>query len=203
MENSTKYLIIVGISIVLFIPILFGIYVQFFFIRDINPSLIFFFLFGLLILLAIGRFIEICIFNKDNVQLMRKHDVTNALINGNNRLVIWVFFPLTMIMEELIFRYYLVGFLIKSLNLEIVSVLFISSLIFSLYHIHTWFSFKNLTLLLINLLFPFLMGIYLGFVLLNFGIIACILIHSILAFSLYYSIYRRYFRIEKNIKKRE
>lgn len=134
---------------------------------------------------------------------MRKHDVTNALINGNNRIVILVFFPLTMIMEELIFRYYLVGFLINSLNLEIVSVLFISSLIFSLYHIHTWFSFKNLTLLLINLLFPFLMGIYLGFVLLNFGIIACILIHSILAFSLYYSIYRRYFRIEKNIKKRE
>ncbi|MFX1501949.1 MAG: CPBP family intramembrane glutamic endopeptidase [Promethearchaeota archaeon] len=123
---------------------------------------------------------------------MRKHDVTNALINRNNRIVIWVFFPLTMIMEELIFRYYLIGFLNYSLNLEDFSVILISSLIFSLYHIHTWFSFKNLTILLVNLIYTFLMGLYIGYLFLNIGIIPSILIHYVLALSLYYNIYKRY-----------
>jgi len=194
LENSNKYIIIGVISTFLFIPILFGVYVQYIFVREFDPFLILFFLFGLLILLTIGKLIEIFIFNNDSIELMRKHDVMNALINRNNRIVIWLFFPLTMIMEELIFRYYLIGFLSDSLNLDVISVIFISSLIFSLYHIHTWFSFKNLTFLLINLVYPFLMGLYIGYIFLNLGIIPCILIHYILSFYLYYNIYRRYFR---------
>ncbi len=194
MENSTKYIIIGVISIFLFIPMIFGVYVQYIFVSVFDPFLILLLLIGILVLIAIGKVIEIFIFNKDNIELMRKHDVMNVLINKNNRIVIWLFFPLTMIMEELIFRYYLIGFLSNSLNLELVSVIFISSVIFSLYHIHTWFSFKNITILLINLSYPFLMGLYLGYIFLNLGIIPCILIHYILAFFLYYNIYRRYFR---------
>ncbi|MFX1366430.1 MAG: type II CAAX prenyl endopeptidase Rce1 family protein [Promethearchaeota archaeon] len=125
---------------------------------------------------------------------MRKHDVTNALIEGNNRKIILIFLPLTMIMEELIFRYYLIGILINSLNLDDLSVIFISSLIFSLYHFHAWFSYKNRTLLLVNLIYPFLMGLYLGYMFLSFGIIFCILIHYLLVFYLYYNISKRYFR---------
>ena len=195
MENSFKYIIIVIISAILFIPMFFGVYIEHLFVRELNFYSILFLLSGLLILLSIGKLIEIFIFNKKIIELMKKHDVTNALINKDNRIIIWLFFPLTMIMEELIFRYYLISFLIYSIKLEVISVIFISSLVFSLYHIHTWFSFKNITILMINLGYPFLMGIFIGYIFLRFGIIPCILIHYILAFSLYYHIYRKYFKI--------
>jgi membrane protease YdiL (CAAX protease family) len=198
LENSVKYIIITVISICLFIPIVFGLYIQNIMVIIIDPIFILPFLFGSLILLSLGKLIEIFIFNMKNVEMMRKHDVMNALINKENRIVIWFFFPLTMIMEELIFRYYLIGFLINSLNLDYISVILISAIVFSLYHIHTWFSFKNLTILMINLVYPFLMGLYLGYIFLNLGILPCILIHYILAFFLYFSLYRRYFKDKNN-----
>ncbi len=173
---------------------IFGVYIQFTFISVSDPFFILPFIIGFFLLLLLGKLIEIFIFNNENIEFMRKHDVMSALINNNNRIVIWFFFPLTMIMEELIFRYYSIGFLIISLNLGVVPVILISSFIFSIYHIHTWFSFKDLTLLLVNLVYPFLMGLYIGYVFLNLGIIPCILIHYILAFFLYYNLYKRYFR---------
>ncbi|MFX1379111.1 MAG: CPBP family intramembrane glutamic endopeptidase [Promethearchaeota archaeon] len=194
MENSNKYIIIGILSIFLIMPMILGVYVQYIFVRTLDIFIFLFFLFGLVTLFIIGKLIHNYIFNKDSIELMRKHDVTNALINRNNRIVIWLFFPLTMVMEELIFRYYLIGFLIDSLKLDVLSVIFISSLIFSLYHIHTWFSYKNLTILITNLVYTFLMGLYIGFLFLNIGIVPCILIHYTLAFSLYYNIYKRYFK---------
>ncbi|MDX1799064.1 MAG: CPBP family intramembrane glutamic endopeptidase [Candidatus Lokiarchaeia archaeon] len=194
MEYSGKYVIIAVISFFLFIPMIFGVYIQYTSITVLDPFFILPFLLGLVALIILGKFIEIFIFNNENIELMRNHDVMNALINKNNRIVIYLFFPLTMIMEELIFRYYLIGFLSISLNFDEISVILISSVVFSLYHIHTWFSFKNLTILLINLVYPFLMGLYLGYIFLNLGILPCILIHYILAFFLYYSLYRRYFK---------
>jgi membrane protease YdiL (CAAX protease family) len=173
---------------------IFGVYIQYSFTSVIDPTFILPFLLGFSVLIILGKLIEIFIFNNETIELMRKHDVMNALINKDNRIVIWLFFPLTMIMEELIFRYYLIGFLSNSLNLDLVSVILISSVIFSLYHIHTWFSFKNITILIINLVYPFLMGLYIGYIFLNLGFIPCILIHYILAFSLYYNLYKRYFR---------
>ncbi len=173
---------------------IFGVYIQYTFISVLDPFFILPFLLGFLVLIIFGKLIEKFIFNNENIELMRNHDVMNALIHNNNRIVIWFFFPLTMIMEELIFRYYSIGFLIISLNLDVVPVILISSLIFSLYHIHTWFSFKDLTILLLNLAYPFFMGLYIGYVFLNLGIIPCILIHYILAFFLYYNLYRRYFK---------
>jgi hypothetical protein len=173
---------------------IFGVYIQYTFISVLDPFFIIPFILGFLALIILGKLIEKFVFNDEKIELMRNHDVMNALINNNSKKVIWFFFPLTMIMEELIFRYYTIGFLIISLNLEVISVIFISSVIFSLYHIHTWFSFKDLTILLVNLVYPFLMGLYIGYVFLNLGILPCILIHYILAFFLYYSLYVRYFK---------
>lgn len=171
-----------------------GVFNQYIFISVIDPFFILPFLLGFFALIIFGKLIEIFIFNDENVELMRNHDVMNALINKNSKIVIWFFFPLTMIMEELIFRYYSIGILSISLNLEIIPVILISSLIFSLYHIHTWFSFKDITILLVNLVYPFLMGLYIGYIFLNLGILPCIIIHYILAFFLYYSLYKRYFK---------
>ncbi|MFW9818580.1 MAG: type II CAAX prenyl endopeptidase Rce1 family protein [Candidatus Thorarchaeota archaeon] len=177
---------------------IFGVYKQYIFLCVWDSLFILLVVMGFVLLITLGKLIEIFIFNNDNIELMRKHDVMNALINKENRIVIWLFFPLTMIMEELIFRYYLIGFLINSLNYEVISVILVSSVIFSLYHIHTWFSFRNLTILLINLGYPFLMGLYIGYIFINLGILPCILIHYILAFFLYFNLYKRYFKTKSN-----
>jgi hypothetical protein len=46
---------------------------------------------------------------------------------------------------------------------------------------------------LINLGIPFFLGIYNGFILINLGILPCIIIHYVVVMILYYNIYRRYF----------
>lgn len=198
MENSVKYIIIVIISTILFIPMFFGVYIEHLLVRELNFYSILFLLSGLLILLSIGKLIEIFIFNRKNIELMKKHDVTNALINNDNRIIIWLFFPLTMIMEELIFRYYLISFLIYSIKLEVTSVIFISSFFFSMYHFHTWFSYKSVPILLVNLSFPFLLGLFNGYIFLTLGIIPCIIVHFTVAFLLYYNIYVKYTKNNKN-----
>jgi len=176
----------------------FGVYIEHLFVKELNFYSILFLLSGLLILLFIGKLIENFVFDIKKIELMKNHDVTNALISNNNRIVIWVFFPLTMIMEELIFRYYLIGFLFYSIKLEVISVIFISSFLFSMYHIHTWFSYKSVPILLINLSFPFLLGLFNGYVFLTLGIIPCIIVHFTVAFLLYYNIYVKYTKNNKN-----
>ena len=64
------------------------------------------------------------------------------------------------IMEELIFRYYLLGFLALTLHLELAISILISSLVFSLYHIHTWFTFKSSKILLINISYTLILGLF-------------------------------------------
>jgi membrane protease YdiL (CAAX protease family) len=98
-----------------------------------------------------------------------------------------------MINEELLFRYYLIGFLVNQLKYGIIAAIIISSLLFSLYHIHCWFSFKNLRILMLNLIYSFLLGLYNSYVVIILGIFPCILIHFGLALSLYYDLYKKYY----------
>ncbi|MFX1572467.1 MAG: type II CAAX prenyl endopeptidase Rce1 family protein [Promethearchaeota archaeon] len=132
---------------------------------------------------------------------MKDHDIIEVFINNHNQIIVWVFFPIIMIIEELIFRYYLIGFLFFILGLESFLLILSSSLIFSLYHIHTWFVIKNLRLRLINLSNPFLLGLFNGYLFLKLGIIPCILVHYFLALFLYYNLYRRYFKRENEENK--
>ena len=104
------------------------------------------------------------------------------------------FFPIIMIIEELIFRFYIIAILINQVELEALVAVFISSLVFSIFHIHTWFSYKSLRILLVNLIFPFLLGLYNGYIFLTMGIIPCVIIHYIIVLNLYYNLYKRYFR---------
>ena len=172
----------------------FGLFLEYFTIIELDWFIFLIFIIGLLVLLFMGKIIEIFAYSNKNVEVIRKQDVINAFINKNNGEIIWFFFPIIIIIEELIFRYYGIGFLIHILELESVSAIFISSIAFSLFHIHIWFRYKNLTILLINLGYPFLMGMYNGYIFLKLGIIPCILIHYIIALSMYYNIYRRYFK---------
>ncbi|MFX1329621.1 MAG: CPBP family intramembrane glutamic endopeptidase, partial [Promethearchaeota archaeon] len=163
---------------------------------EINGYIVLIFIIGIIILLFLSKIIEVFAYNNENVEVIKKQDVINAFINRNNRVIIWFFFPMIIIIEELVFRYYTIGFLVYSLKLESVVVIFISSLIFSVFHIHIWFRYKDLTVLVINLGYPFLMGLYFGYIFLKLGIIPCIIVHFIIAISLYYNIYRRYFKIK-------
>jgi membrane protease YdiL (CAAX protease family) len=124
-------------------------------------------------------------------ELMKQHDVVKALINGNDRIVLLVFLPLTMIMEEFIFRYYLIGILLNELKLGLILAVLISSVIFSLYHLHIWFKFKNLKILISYLISSFLLAIYNGYLLITLGIFVCIIVHTILVFILYYNLYKK------------
>ncbi len=196
MENIRKYAIICTISIILIIPIFFEVFIDFLFIWQINIDIFLILLLGLFGLLFIGKLIEIFVFNSQNIEIMKKHDVINALIKKNNKLVLWIFFPITMIMEELIFRYYLISVIILLFKLDFFSSILISSIIFSLYHIHTWFFFKNLTILIINLIYSFILGLFNGFVFLTLGLFPCIIFHSAIAFFFYYNIFRRYFKMK-------
>ncbi|MFX1388395.1 MAG: type II CAAX prenyl endopeptidase Rce1 family protein, partial [Promethearchaeota archaeon] len=180
--------------IILTTPMFFGVYLEYFTIKELDWFIIVIFIIGLLVLLFLGKIIEIFGYNNKNVEVMRKQDVINTFINKNNKIIIWFFFPIIIIIEELIFRYYSLGILVHVLELDSIIAIPISSLIFSLFHIHIWFRYKNLTILLINLGYPFLMGLYIGYVFLKLGIIPSIIIHYTIALTLYYNIYRRYFK---------
>jgi hypothetical protein len=189
-----KYVILSSLLIILTIPMFFRVFVEYLSIKEINWCVILIFVIGLLMLLFLSKILETFAYNKKNIGVIRKQDVMNALINRNNKLIVWLFFPMIIIIEELIFRYYVFGILVQLLELETFIAILLSSLVFSLFHIHVWFRYKNLEILLVNLVYPFLLGLYLGYLFLKLGIFPCIVIHFLIALSSYYNIYRKYFR---------
>ena len=191
MKLGKKYLAIISTVILLLIPIFFGIYANFLTVSEISLEIMLLLLIGFVLLLALGKVMEMFLYGKKSKEEMKQHDVIKAFLNEEGKIVLLVFFPLTMIMEELIFRYYLIGFLLSPLNLEIISTIMISSLIFSLYHIHTWFRFKDLKILISYLIFSFLLGIYNAYLLFALGIFACIIVHFSLVFVIYYNLYKK------------
>ena len=191
MKFGVKYLAITVVAILLIIPIFFGIYIDFLFVSEFSLGIIIFLLIGFVFLLGFGKMMEILMYSEKSKELMKQHDVVKALLNGNDISVLLVFFPLTMIMEEFIFRYYLIGILLFELKLGLFLAILISSLIFSMYHLHIWFKFKNLKILISYLISSFLIAIYNACLLITLGMFACIIAHSILVFILYYNLYKK------------
>jgi len=191
LKFGIKYLTITVVVISLIIPIFFGVYIDFLFVSEFSLCIMVFLLIGFLFLVGLGKMMDHFMFSERSKELMRQHDVIKALLNGNDIIVLLVFFPLTMIMEEFIFRYYLVGILLYQLKLELILAILISSVIFSLYHLHIWFKFKNLKILISYLISSFLLAIYNTFLLITLGIFACIITHTVLVFILYYNLYRK------------
>lgn len=194
MEKIRKYAILGFLLIALLIPMLLGIYIEYLFIRELNYTVIFILIFGLFIFLILNKLIATYGYNDQSFNAIKEQDVIIAFTSRNDKAVIWIFLPMIMIIEELIFRYYMIGFLLNQVGLNVISAILISSILFSLFHIHIWFRFKNLKILLINLGDSFLLGLFNGYVLLTLGLIPCILIHYVLVLILYYNIYKRYFK---------
>jgi membrane protease YdiL (CAAX protease family) len=188
---SKKYLTITLVVIILIFPLFFGIYTEFLIINDFNLFILAYLIIGFVFLLVLGKVMEYFMDKGASKEIMKYHDVINALLNKNGKIILLVFFPLTMIMEEFIFRYYLIGVLLYQLKLGLILAILISSIVFSLYHLHIWFKFKNLKILISYLISSFLLALYNGYLLITLGILACIITHTVLVFILYYNIYKK------------
>ena len=197
LEDNQKYAIICLISLILTIPLFFDFYTEYLFISEFSLYTLFFFLGGIFILLSIGELIDMFGFTKDSLDIIKKHDVIDVLIEKRNRIAIFSLFLITMIMEELIFRNYLINLFIHTLKLQVILGIFLSSITFSLYHIHIWFNYKDLRIFVIYLINSFLLGLFNSIMFLTLGLITCIIIHTSLAFLFYFNLYKRYFKKEK------
>ena len=136
MQKTRKYTILGILCGSLIIPILFGIYIEYLFIRELNTTVIVVLVLGLIGFLLIGKLITDYGYNITSFGAIKTQDVLNALINRKNKAIIWIFLPMIILIEELIFRYYMIGFLLNQVELDVISAILISSIIFSLFHIH-------------------------------------------------------------------
>jgi membrane protease YdiL (CAAX protease family) len=194
LEKKIKYITIVVVFFLLTIPIFFGIYVETIFLQVNNLYAIIILFGGLVVLLTLGELIDIYGFDIKSLEVIKEHDVIQALTQKEKIFRTLLLFIITMIMEELIFRFYLINFLFHTLDLNLALVLIISSFFFSLYHIHTWFTYKNMRILVIFLSNSFLLGLLLGYIFLNLGFFYSIIIHSVIAFLFYFNLVNRYFK---------
>ena len=191
MKFSKKYLTITLVVILLIVPIFFGIYIDFLIVSVLSLDVVLFLLVGFVVLLGLGKVMEVLLYNDRSRELMKQQDVVNALLNEKNIIALLVFFTLIMIMEELIFRYYLIGLLLNQLMIGIIPSIIVSSIIFSISHFHIWFRYKDIRITVSYFISSFLLGIYNAFALLTFGIFACIIIHTVLVFISYYNLYKK------------
>jgi len=187
-EFENKHYLIIICVILCVIPLFFGIYINYLSISQFNLQILALIISSIIFLYLFGKFLERYVYKDKLLDIIRKHDLISALIQKNNNLVLYFFFPLTMIMEEFIFRYYSIGLLQNVINLGIFESVIISSLIFSLYHIHFWFKFKNFLITIIFISYSFFLGLINGFVLLTIGLPFCIIIHYLLAFISYFNL---------------
>lgn len=191
MKFGKKYIAITAVVILLIIPIFFGIYIDFLIVRFFSLEVVLLLLVGFVFLLGLGKIIEVLLYNDRSREKMKQNDVVNGLLNEKNIIVLLVFFTLIMIMEELIFRYYLIGLLLNQLMIGIMFSIIVSSIIFSISHIHIWFRYRDIRITVSYFISSFLLGIYNAFALLTVGIFACIIIHTVLVFVSYYNLYKK------------
>ena len=188
--NIKHYLVLIIVTFSM-IPPFFGIFIELIVFSQFNLLILSLIIIGLIVLYLMGKVFEKYVYKPETLKLMTQHDLISTLLNKNNKMIIYFFFPLTMVMEEFLFRFYSIGFLYIVIDLGFLESILISSLIFSIYHLHFLFKFKNWRITIIFIIFSFFLGLLNGFVLLTIGLPFCILIHYLLAFILYLNISKK------------
>ena len=125
---------------------------------------------------------------KDSIFKMKEHLVVKAL-NEKNFLDLLLNFPLVIVFEEILFRLYLFVFIFNIFGLVVAIIL--SALIFSIYHLHVWFEFKDIRITYNFMFISGLLGLILGMIIYYFGIITSIIIHWLVVLSLFYYIEKK------------
>ena len=149
---------------------------------------------GIFTIFLLGRVIISKIYDESSISQMEEHDLLKAFSNQNKKSVLIVFFPMTMLMEELIFRFYSISILLEILYPNFLLSIFLSSIIFAFYHLHFWFRFKNFRIFISYFILSFFLGVLNGFIFLYFGLVYCFIVHFGLAFEMYYHLYVKYFK---------
>jgi membrane protease YdiL (CAAX protease family) len=188
--KQKKHLAKLITTFLLLIPLVLGVHQEFLFVTEIDHLIIIVIISGILLLIGLGKLIEIFGFNNELMKAMKKHEILKAFAERNIQ-ILFIWFPITIIMEEFLFRYYLAGFFF--LHFEYFLALSVASLLFGLYHIHIWFYFKNAKLSLIFVLFSTMLGVVLNLMLYYLGIFFCFALHYCLVLWIYRNIYKRYY----------
>ena len=192
-KNHTKDVIIIIVVIIAIIPLIYGYNLQSIAIITCNFNLIAVLALGLVILFLLGRLIFSTLLDEKSISLMENHDMIDSFIKKNQKWSKWFIFPLTMLMEELIFRFYAISIIIDLIKLSPFLAVIISSSIFAVYHIHFWIRLKNFRIFISFFILSFFLGLLNGYAFIYFGLLACFIIHYGMAFELYFYLYRRFY----------
>ena len=192
-KNHTKDVIIIIVVIIAIIPLIYGYNLQNIAIITCNFNLIAVLALGLVILFLLGRLIFSTLLDEKSISLMENHDMIDSFIKKNQKWTKWFIFPLTMLMEELIFRFYAMSIIINLIKLSPFFAIILSSSIFAVYHIHFWIRLKNFRIFISFFILSFLLGLLNGYAFIYFGLLACFFIHYGMAFELYSYLYRKFY----------
>ncbi|HMF32139.1 MAG TPA: CPBP family glutamic-type intramembrane protease [Candidatus Lokiarchaeia archaeon] len=118
---------------------------------------------------------------------METHVIFQAF-ETRDRFTLLCVFPLTMVFEEALFRGFIAIGLSYIVSLGQWGAIFLSSAIFSTYHLHTWPTFKDIRITTCFMVFSFALGIACGYFVFTLGIIAVILLHWFSVFLIYYDL---------------
>ncbi len=112
------------------------------------------------------------------------HIMVKSLIE-NDTYIVYVVFTSTMIFEELIFRGFILVSLLELAHLSQESAVILNAIVFSLYHLHTWPTFRDKKITTVFLLVSALLGLICGYFLFSFGYIGVIIFHWLSVFLIY------------------
>lgn len=185
---NLDYRIKVIIVIILIIPIFFGFNREFIFPSNVSLVELIIIILGIIFLLIFGILFITPFFKTQHFEKMKKHEVVKVFINKNYK-PLYRSFLLSMIIDEMIFRFYIAGILIQCL--EMINLIILSSIIFSAYHIYIWFYLKDLRILCVYLVYAFFLGLLNALIFFHLGLIFCIVIHYGLVLTNYWKIYKQ------------
>ena len=192
-KTHTKDVIIIIVVFIAIIPLFYGYNLQKIVILTFNFNLIAVLALGLIILFLLGRLIFSTLLDDKSISLMENHDMIDSFIKKNQKWTKWFIFPLTMLMEELIFRFYAISIIINLIKLSPFLAIILSSSIFAVYHIHFWIRLRNFRIFISFFILSFLLGLLNGYAFIYFGLLACFFIHYGMAFELYFYLYRKFY----------
>ena len=193
LKTHTKDVIIIIVVFIAFIPLFYGYNLQYLIIITFNFNLIAFLVLGIVILFLFGRVIFSTLLDEKSIFQMENHDLVDSFIKKNQNWAKWFIFPLTMLIEELIFRFYAISIVIDLIKLNPFLAVITSSSIFAAYHIHFWIRFKNFRIFISFFILSFFLGLLNGYAFIYFGLLACFIIHYGMAFELYFYLYRKFY----------
>jgi len=195
LKLDKRYIIIFMIVTASIIPLILGYKRNYFFIPFFDLHVTFYLFIGIIAVFLLGRvIISKVLQDAPSISQMKDHDVIKAFFNQNKKFVLIVLFPMTMLMEEFIFRFYAISILLDFLSQNYFLVIFFSSIIFALYHLHFWFRFQNFRIFISYFILSFFLGLLNGFIFIYFGLLFCFFVHFGLAFEMYYHLYVKYFK---------